>query len=184
MMMQTRGAMPNYPMVRGPMPNMNMVPNMNLRTQAPYNMPMQAAPQGYKLGANVRNTQGQFDQQMQGMNMQANPIPATQMANMPSHMEPSQNAGGDNNSEPLNAARLARVPQNEQKQLIGEQLYPQVKELCNEDDAGKVTGMILELENEELLHLIENPDMIRVKVQEARSVLESHNPAQEAEAAE
>lgn len=164
------------------MPNMNMVPNMNLRTQAPYNMPMQAAPQGYKLGANVRN-QGNFEQMQGAMNM-PNTIPAAQMSHMPNMEQNPQNAGGDNNSEPLNAARLARVPQNEQKQLIGEQLYPQVKELCNEDDAGKVTGMILELENEELLHLIENPDMIRVKVSEARAVLESHNPAQEAEAAE
>jgi polyadenylate-binding protein len=179
-MMMPTNRMPNYPMVRGPMPNMNMVPNMNIRTQAPYNMPMQAAPQGYKIGNNVRN-QEQFGQ-MQGMQAMPQNLNPAMPQNINNHMEPSP-AGGDNNSEPLNAARLARVPQNEQKQLIGEQLYPQVKELCNEDDAGKVTGMILELENEELLQLIENPDMIRVKVQEARAVLESHNPTEQAEAA-
>ena len=162
------------------MPNMNMVPNMNMpRTQTPYNMPMQP---GYKIGANVRN-QGNYEQVHGGIQGMGQPNPMAQTMPNPIHGIEQSPAGGDNTSEPLNAARLARVPQNEQKQLIGEQLYPQVKDLCNEDDAGKVTGMILELENEELLQLIENPDMIRIKVNEARAVLESHNPAQEAEVA-
>merc|ERR1719460_1605931 len=106
---------------------------MNIRTQSPYNMPMAAAP-GYKIGANVRN-QDQFSSGMPGMPaMQQNPMPNA--AVMPGMEPPNPQAAGDNNSEPLNAAQLARVPQNEQKQLIGEKLYPIVKDLCSEDDAG------------------------------------------------
>merc|ERR1719220_2622599 len=133
----------NYSGLVRPMnPPMGMMPNMNMpRGQNPYMM----AP-GYKIGSNVRNP-GQFDQMQQQMpNMPAN-MPNMQVNNSSGHVD-GQAAAGDNQADnPLNAAQLARIPTNEQKQLIGEKLYPIVKELCSEEDAGKVTGMILELEN-------------------------------------
>merc|ERR1719454_854995 len=169
-------------LVRPVNPPMGMMPNMNMpRGQNPYMM----AP-GYKIGSNVRNP-GQFDQMQQQMpNMPANMPNAMQQVgnnnNNNSHVD-GQAAAGDNQADnPLNAAQLARVPTNEQKQLIGEKLYPIVKELCSEEDAGKVTGMILELDNEELLQLLEDTNLIRNKVNEAKRVLDDHSAAPAADA--
>lgn len=55
-------------------------------------------------------------------------------------------------------------------QMLGEQLYPLVDQLEHEH-AGKVTGMLLEMDQTEVLHLIESPDALRSKVQEAIEVL-------------
>lgn len=54
--------------------------------------------------------------------------------------------------------------------MLGEQLYPLVDALEHEA-AGKVTGMLLEMDQTEVLHLIESPDALRSKVQEAIEVL-------------
>lgn len=37
--------------------------------------------------------------------------------------------------------------------------------------AGKITGMLLEMDNNELLHLLNTPDAMQAKVQEAIAVL-------------
>lgn len=54
--------------------------------------------------------------------------------------------------------------------MLGEQLYPLVQ--CFEpENAGKVTGMLLEMDQTEVLHLIESPDALKEKVAEAMAVL-------------
>lgn len=55
-------------------------------------------------------------------------------------------------------------------QMLGEQLYPLVDQL-EHDYAGKVTGMLLEMDQTEVLHLIESPDALKAKVHEAMEVL-------------
>lgn len=54
--------------------------------------------------------------------------------------------------------------------MLGEQLYPLVERL-EHDHAGKVTGMLLEMDQPEVLHLIESPDSLKKKVSEAMEVL-------------
>lgn len=54
--------------------------------------------------------------------------------------------------------------------MLGEQLYPLVERL-ERNQAGKVTGMLLEMDQTEVLHLIESPDALKKKVIEAMNVL-------------
>ena len=66
----------------------------------------------------------------------------------------------------------SQIPIDHQKQIIGERLFPKVSELVNPENVAKITGMMLEMENPELLHLLENDQLLAVKVKEANAVLD------------
>ncbi|EJU05344.1 polyadenylate binding protein [Dacryopinax primogenitus] len=72
---------------------------------------------------------------------------------------------------PINAALLANASAGEQKQILGEAIYMKIHAMQPEL-AGKITGMLLEMETTELIHLIETPDALQNKVAEAITVLE------------
>ncbi|KAI3432336.1 hypothetical protein D9Q98_003894 [Chlorella vulgaris] len=73
----------------------------------------------------------------------------------------------------LTAAMLAAAPPEQQKQLLGERLFPLVANV-QPDLAGKITGMLLEMDNSELLLLLEDSTALDAKVEEAVSVLKQH----------
>jgi polyadenylate-binding protein len=75
--------------------------------------------------------------------------------------------------EPLTAAALASASPDMQKNMIGERLYPLIHN-SEPELAGKITGMLLEMDNSELLHLLESPDALGSKISEALQVLENH----------
>ncbi|KAJ2001659.1 Protein phosphatase PP2A regulatory subunit B [Coemansia thaxteri] len=75
----------------------------------------------------------------------------------------------------LTAAELAAAPEEEQKQMLGEALYPLIA-VHDADKAGKITGMLLEMDNSELLHLLEDAEALKVKVDEAIEVLNEEGP--------
>uniref|UniRef100_A0A0E0EK56 PABP n=1 Tax=Oryza meridionalis TaxID=40149 RepID=A0A0E0EK56_9ORYZ len=68
------------------------------------------------------------------------------------------------------ASALANSPPDQQRLMLGESLYPLVDQL-EHDQAAKVTGMLLEMDQTEVLHLIESPDALKAKVAEAMEVL-------------
>ncbi|KAE9590885.1 hypothetical protein Lalb_Chr20g0112331 [Lupinus albus] len=80
----------------------------------------------------------------------------------------SNYGGGSQGSEMLHSM-LSAAPPNQQKQILGEHLYELTRGL-----EAKITGMLLEMNTAELLLLLESPESLSVKVEEAMKVL--HNP--------
>jgi polyadenylate-binding protein len=69
---------------------------------------------------------------------------------------------------------LAAADTEQQKQILGERLFPLVA-AQQPDLAGKITGMLLEMDNSEVLLLLENQEALVSKVEEAMDVLRQHN---------
>jgi len=137
----------------GPNPNMmNNQMRMNNANQMP----------GVKFNMQARNQPNGMP--MQGMGMPGGPMPMQQM--------PMQQGGG------LDEIALAQAEPQVQKNMIGERLYPLI--MAQQPElAGKITGMLLEMDNAELLHLIESPDSLAGKIDEALDVLRKHTAASE-----
>ncbi|XP_063065158.1 embryonic polyadenylate-binding protein-like isoform X4 [Engraulis encrasicolus] len=115
----------------------------------------------YKYSSGVRNVQPVIPPPPPPVNQQVQSQPV---------MEPAVHVRGQ---EPLTASMLAAAPLMEQKQLLGERLYPLIYAL-HSSLAGKITGMLLEIDNSELLHMLESPESLHAKVDEAVAVLHAH----------
>ncbi|KAI1894978.1 hypothetical protein AGOR_G00101210 [Albula goreensis] len=113
----------------------------------------------YKYATTVRSTQPQVVQ----------PI-ALQQAQPAVHVQ---------GQEPLTASMLAAAPPQEQKQMLGERLFPLIQAM-HPSLAGKITGMLLEIDNSELLHMLESHESLRSKVEEAVAVLQAHQAKKDA----
>ncbi|KAG1152102.1 hypothetical protein G6F37_001898 [Rhizopus arrhizus] len=74
---------------------------------------------------------------------------------------------------PLTAAALAAAAPETQKQMLGERLYPLIN-AQQPEYAGKITGMLLEMDNGELLNLLEDSKALDSKINEAVEVLKAH----------
>ncbi|CAN8270804.1 unnamed protein product [Cochlearia groenlandica] len=70
------------------------------------------------------------------------------------------------------ATSLANASPEQQRTMLGENLYPLVEQL-EAESAAKVTGMLLEMDQTEVLHLLESPEALKAKVSEAMDVLRS-----------
>jgi len=80
--------------------------------------------------------------------------------------------------EPLTPSMLASAMPQEQKQMLGERLFPLIREIYPEL-AGKITGMLLEIDNSDLLHMLEDRNSLKAKVEEAVAVLQAHQAKQQ-----
>ncbi|KAL2455601.1 Polyadenylate-binding protein 2 [Abeliophyllum distichum] len=81
------------------------------------------------------------------------------------------------------ASALANASPTEQRTMLGENLYPLVEQL-EPDTAAKVTGMLLEMDQTEVLHLLESPEALKAKVAEAMEVLRNVSQQQASSPAE
>merc|ERR1719190_140316 len=110
-----------------------------------------------------------------------NPVGAVQNYPQAGQPQPQQQSDSINNQnavvvpgqEPLTASMLAAALPQEQKQMLGERLYPLIERMYP-DLAGKITGMLLEIDNAELLHILEDHSSLKGKVEEAVAVLQAH----------
>jgi len=136
-------------------------------------MPAAAVPMGRTMGA-VPAGAMMAPVRQPGMRFAANvrnqPMPVAAQAAM--HVPP-QAAVMVQGQDPLTASMLASAPAQEQKQMLGERLFPLISGMFP-DLAGKITGMLLEIDNTELLHMLESTEALRLKVEEAVTVLQAH----------
>jgi polyadenylate-binding protein len=95
-------------------------------------------------------------------------LPNTQAINVPGQ-------------EPLTTGMLAAAQPQEQKQMLGERLYPLIYGM-HPEWAGKITGMLLEIDNAELLHMLDSRESLKAKVEEAVNVLQAHKPPSQRQA--
>ncbi|XP_075128054.1 polyadenylate-binding protein 1-like [Leptodactylus fuscus] len=69
------------------------------------------------------------------------------------------------------------APPVDQKQMLGERLFPLI-EAMHPVLAAKVTGMLLELDNSEVFYMLESPEYLRSKVDEAVAVFQEYQTTQ------
>ncbi|KAF9454543.1 polyadenylate binding protein [Macrolepiota fuliginosa MF-IS2] len=155
------GSSPTHPNV--PIPRANgPPPNGAAPRPAPQGAPApgRAPPPPNAPGAAGRAPQPTFNKPQarpQGAPAPAQPAaaPTTQQSNLPS----------------ITADQLAAASPMEQKQMLGEVIYMSIAP-TQPDLAGKITGMLLEMDNNELLALLETEEAMNAKVQEALNVLQ------------
>ena len=75
--------------------------------------------------------------------------------------------------QPLTTTILTAATNEQQKQMLGERLFSRIVR-SHASLAGKITGMLLEIDNSELLHLLEDGNALAFKVDEAVKVLDKY----------
>ncbi|CAB3991305.1 polyadenylate-binding 4-like [Paramuricea clavata] len=183
-----RTRFPTQP-VRGqgayPGPMMNRAPRMQRATR----------PVGHQQQSRV----GSAGPGMPGMSGQRiNPVPGAGPRNQ--KYRPAMHQQGAAQQPPANAANssagvtasgqdllnpsvLAQASPPDQKQMLGERLFPLIQQ-THPELAGKITGMLLEIDNAELLHMLEYREALSAKVEEAVSVLQAHQAREQTPPAE
>jgi polyadenylate-binding protein len=164
-----RGMGPQGPM--GPLAARGMGPAGVMGGPRPMYVPGQPQQMPPQMQQQMRG-QVKFNNQVRNQTGPGMMMPQQQMMMQQAQQQPSQaGAGGDFSDE-----ALASADPHTQKNMIGERLYPLIRE-HQPEQAGKITGMLLEMDNGELLNLIESPDALMSKIDEALNVLRNHKPA-------
>lgn len=142
------------PMARPGMPPMPTMPQATV--------PRPQHQQSFKYTPTVRNPPQQM---MPGQVIPPGAVPP-----------PQQGAVVIQGQEPLTASMLAAAPPQEQKQMLGERLFPLIQRMFPDlaGMSGKITGMLLEIDNAELVHMLEDQGSLKGKVEEAVAVLQAH----------
>lgn len=132
-----------------------------------YTQTMRNPPQVQQVSAPVAAPFQVAAQQQQQQQVAAAAVAAQQVS------QTQQAAVHIQGQEPLTASMLAEATPHDQKQMLGERLFPLIHRMYP-DLAGKITGMLLEIDNSELLHMLEHHESLKAKVEEAVAVLHAH----------
>jgi polyadenylate-binding protein len=159
--------------MRGPRPGANA--GMRPQQYGGQGIRSQRMPGGMGQQGNIRQQMQQGKPQMVYPYAAAaqQPRPVVQHPQMQGHPAMVSQHG-----ERLDSHILAQAPPQEQKQMLGERLFPLISRICKDGDVGKITGMMLEMDNTELLMILESEDLLANKVQEAAAVLRQAKGAQ------
>jgi polyadenylate-binding protein len=139
---------PNYPMMMPPVQMQQMFQMFNqhqLQTQQ-HQQPGRRMQQMRGNFRGVSHGHGRVNQHKQ----QQKPQPAK-----PQQQPQQQQQQQQPQQSKLTAHLLASSSEADKRKLIGEQLYPQVYKI-HAPQAGKITGMLLEMETSELFHLFDD----------------------------
>lgn len=109
---------------------------------------------------------GRFQNQMMPQQFVRAPMMPHQQPRMP-RAQPKQRG-------PIDISQLADMPPTDAKNKIGELLYHKIQSKQHANP-GKITGMLLEIDNAELIHLLEDDVALAAKIQEADRVLQEHS---------
>jgi polyadenylate-binding protein len=186
---QTRAQVPantyqNYQMVNPGQPRVRLPynpanPNTMIRTSASGGVRMNFNTMGNIRMPTVINGSIPGQQPMQRpqqpmqQKFQRQPVPAQQQVGGLNQVPPNPQAINVPGQEPLTTVMLAAAQPQEQKQMLGERLYPLIHGM-HPEWAGKITGMLLEIDNAELLHMLDSRESLKAKVDEAVVVLQAH----------
>jgi polyadenylate-binding protein len=96
---------------------------------------------------------------------------AMQMAQMGQQVpqQAAASVGGN-----LSLQNLMGMTEEQRKNALGEKLFELIKPEHDPKRASKITGMLLEMDVAETLNLLESPDVLKEKVNEALEVLQAH----------
>jgi len=174
----------NNAAVRGPSQPMRM---QNRQQQIQLQHQQQFKYQQGRMQPNQQVPPQQPPQQPQQVPQQVAPTPAAAPQQVQQQPPQPQQAANKTSSDKLTSQTLSQAPPQEQKQMLGERLYPLINAL-HPNLASKITGMLLEIDNSELLNMLDNEKALSAKVEEAVSVLNVHmkqtrKPAAQPEAA-
>lgn len=139
-------------------PKITLTPDQAIAKLQEYDMGQEGAMAGFKYTNTVRN--------------QPNVSTPASHVNVPVRGE-NASAVLVPGKEPLTVSMLAQALPHEQKQMLGERLYPTVNKYCPAL-SGKITGMLLEMDNGDLLNMLDDYGSLKEKMDEALSVLQNH----------
>ncbi len=140
-----RGQMPGVQGMPGIPQQMMGLQGMRGRDGRPQQFPTQPGRGGMNMAVGMGMGVGMQQGQMGGLPQQGRGM-------IPGMGQPSMMPPTAPGAVPTSVEALSSAPSNQQKQLLGEALYPKIQVL-QPDLAGKITGMLLEMDNSELMGL-------------------------------
>jgi polyadenylate-binding protein len=163
---------PNGPMmgVRGQPMNYQLMPVGGVRGQPGPNRNNNRRGRGSGSQPNRKNVAGAQQGYAYNEKVRNNRTPAAPAATPAP--QPTPAAAPQNDF----ASQLASASETQRRQMIGEKLYPLVH-AKQPQEAGKITGMLLEMEDSELISLLDSEDALDSKIVEAIQVLQKHAAA-------
>ncbi|CAN3374315.1 hypothetical protein DIURU_000806 [Diutina rugosa] len=162
--------------------------------QPPFPPQMMMGQQGGR-GGRPQGQPGQFDPAQQGwgprgapVGPNGQPMPYMMPGYPPQGMQqgprgyygPGGNRGGKNQGQqrPRDlAAVIANLLPDQQKRVLGEELYPKIVATGRAQEpeaAGKITGMMLDLDNQEILALLEDEELFNNHFEDALTAFEEY----------